>query len=766
MRNAFIDTETCGLHGPPVTLQYSFDDDEPRIHHIWLQPVRDTLRLIEKIVESRVIAHNLAFDWFKLQRTHNMLCQLPSGRAPIHQIDAMADAEINAWRGQCLKPHGAICTLTLGQKLLGGVGLAAKAIYVRRVPTPLAARLCALLESRTDLPDILFAKRKTRWSVRDNLDAGPGWSDVVLSFGPSNALKQICRHVLGVSVVDWEESGAGNLVWPTERGFCPVARHLDQGGWAFDKGHLWPALITQHISHWFNNVDAKRYALSDIHLLRRLYNHFGSPTEDFDADLIVQVASVRSRGFRLDMDALQRQIKISSLVVAKARLSVDSPTQVRKFVADALDPIERIIVARSGAKEILEKIQKTFTLDEVEECCDNPTCKRCDGKGTVGPGPMPVVERVNHILEVRKHAKRLQTYRKWELSKRAYPSFKVVGTKSGRMSGTDGLNWHAIDASEDVRSIVLLHEKDEVLSGGDYSSQELALAASAYNDDVLLDDLKQGKSLHGLMAAAVFEVPYEEIMATKDWRYKTAKIIVYAILYGASDMKIAKTIGCSVEEAHIKIAAFFKKYASSKKTRDILTNLLTSMRVGSTGKIEYSEPTERSVKSIFGFERSFEIENEVIRQLVEVMPELHDEFGREKGQYERKENKVQTATGCIYSAMFGAVMSLQGSIIRAALNHLIQSSGRTITLGLQHRIWQLQPVGINPWRVCLMSVHDEVAVATNPEDASAVLSEVQDKLRDQCKTVPLLVLDWATNLNHWYDLKHSEGIRCGFGEND
>jgi hypothetical protein len=766
MQNAFIDTETCGLHGPPVTIQYSFDDAPARIHHVWLQPVRDTLRLIERIVESRVVAHNLAFDWFKLQRTYNMLCQLPSGRAPIHQIEAMADAEINAWQGPCLKPYGAICTLTLAQKNLGGVGLAAKAIYVRRVPKALAQRLCDLLEEKTSLPDILFAKRKSRWSVRDNEDAGPGWADVVLSFGPSNALKDICRHVLGVDVVGWDESGAGALTWPTERGYCPIARHLDRGDWNFDKGLLWPALIHQHVSHWFYDTDAKRYAISDIDLLRKLYVHFGSPTEDFDADLIAQVASVRNRGFRLDMAALDKQIEVSSKVVETARLNVDSPKQVRDFVAEALDPMERIIVARSGAKEVLDKIEKTFTLDEAEECCDDPNCKRCGGEGTVGPGPMPVVERVHHILEIRKHTKRLQTYRKWKSAKRAYPSFKVVGTKSGRMSGTDGLNWHAIDASEEVRSIVRLHEEDEVLSGGDYSSQELALAASAYNDDVLLDDLKQGKSLHGLMAAAVFEAPYEEIMATKDWRYKTAKIIVYAILYGASDMKIAKTIGCSVEEAHGKIAAFFKKYASSKVTRDRLTNLLTSMRVEEGGRIEYTEPTEQSVKSIFGFERSFEIENEVIRQLIDVMPELHDVFGNEKAQYERKENKVQTATGCIYSAMFGAVMSLQGSIIRAALNHLIQSSGRTITLGLQHDLWKLQPCGIRPWRICLMSVHDEIAAASKPEDAPVILSVVQNKLRDQCKTVPLLVLDWATNLNHWYDLKHAEGIRCGFGENE
>ncbi|MFT7971854.1 hypothetical protein, partial [Salmonella enterica] len=60
--------------------------------------------------------------------------------------------------------------------------------------------------------------------------------------------------------------------------------------------------------------------------------------------------------------------------------------------------------------------------------------------------------------------------------------------------------------------------------------------------------------------------------------------------------------------------------------------------------------------------------------------------------------------GAIASALYGAAYSIQNGVIRASNNHLIQSAGRTITVGLQQKIWSLQPSGIHEFKVKPMSI--------------------------------------------------------------
>jgi hypothetical protein len=767
LRNCFLDTETCGLFGPPVIMQVGYGNRKPFIHHIWSRTAQSTMRLIENIVKCRVVAHNLNFDWQKMQSLYQNLLVLsrefgPRAKPQDHIEFFARECEPNGWAEDvCLKPAGSICTLTLAQKTLGGTSLAAKAIYIRKVPAMVAQQLCDWLEEETNLPEILFVRRKTRWTVRES-DHGLAWRDVVLSFGPSNALKDVCKHVLGSDVVTWDESDAGTLEWPKEEGYCPIAARLDEGNWTYDKGKLWPALIRQHIDHWASSDNAEKYALSDVYLVRALYKHFGSPTNDFDSDLITQVASVRQRGFDFNVAGMQELAVQSAAYVANAEINVDSPKQVRQYLAEVLDPAEAIIVEKSAAKAVLKNIRKTFTLDEEEECCDEG-CPRCDFTGKVGPGPMPVVARVNHIEEVRKHTKRLQVFNKLLVAGRAYPNFKVVGSKSGRMAGTDGLNFHGIDKKRDIRDLFTFKRPGWILSGGDYDSQELAIAGTAYDDLVLVGEISKGKSLHGLFGAEVYNTTYEDIMENKaDGRYDKAKTGMYALLYGAAPFKIAQSLGIPEHEANVALERFFKKYASTKKTRERLASELTSLRSVDGGAICWQEPLKDHVDSVFGFRRSFEVENLVIRMLVEVLPKLHDLFGKYKATVERKVGKPQTITGAVYSAIYGAAFSLQGKIIRSALNHIIQSTGRTVTLGLQHNLWELQPVGIHPWRICLMSIHDEVVAESAPEDGPVILERVQNKLMEQCKTIPLLSIGWSPDLSCWGELKSAKGVHCGF----
>ena len=224
-------------------------------------------------------------------------------------------------------------------------------------------------------------------------------------------------------------------------------------------------------------------------------------------------------------------------------------------IAEALDPMEQLIVAQGCNAETLEKIVKEFTLAEEEdcECEDQKFCKRCGGTGVVGPGPMEVAKRAHLVEDVRKHKKRVELFDKLLLAGRAYPNFRAVGTKSGRLSGTDGLNFQGVDKSQLVRQLFILCDEGEVLSGGDYDGQEVAIAGTTMNDDQLLEEMKKGKKIHGLFAAELYEATYEEIMANKDDdpldRYGNGKSAVFLTIYGGTYHTMALRAGVDVSVA-------------------------------------------------------------------------------------------------------------------------------------------------------------------------------------------------------------------------
>lgn len=783
MRTAYIDTETMGLYGPMAILQYAFDDGKPILYNPWLEPAAKTRKLLVQFAQSRVLAHNLTFDWQKVHNFYAALHAFGDNERPIDDIERFIESEYENRDRFCLKPPAAVCTLLLCQKELGGTALAAKEVRIRQVPETGAALLCSTLNEFTDLPPILFAKRKEGgWHVAES-DRGPGWNDVVLKFAPSNGLKPVARLVLGVE----ETQTIGEEVlpprMPDELGYIPYVKILRESPQA-EGMVLWPELLRDHIEFWNTNEKAVKYALDDITLLRKLDEHLGKRDTDFDGELACQVASCRMAGFQIDhADALARAAEASQQVLDTAQINVDAHLRVREWIGEAFDDFERDIILEGCNKKTLKKIVSEMNVTEREQCCDTG-CPRCNGTGWLEPGPMPVAERAAHVLKVRKHKKRKQLFDKLAIAQGAYPSFRVIGTKSGRMSGADGLNYHGIDGSRDIREIFTLAKEDEIVCGGDMNSQELAIAAAVMNDEALARDIETGRSLHGEFAATILNCSYEQIMANKEDKaspegqaYAKAKVCIYAMLYGAASYNISVTLGCSEAEAQSKMDRFFEKYPHMKSTRQFVTASLQCLS-SEEGRIHVTRPDQDSIKSLFGYTRSFEIEMSVIRTIVDAMEFMRTQANSETGspaykmlkQHKviRKKDKEQTLLGACLSALYGGAFSLQGKIQRAALNHLIQSAGRTCTLRVQKRIWDdVQPVGVSEFLVKLMSVHDEIVTVSKPEYAKPIEQAVYAEMHALTEQVPLLSLDWATDVGSWYGVKAAEdGLRCGWTEDD
>jgi hypothetical protein len=117
-------------------------------------------------------------------------------------------------------------------------------------------------------------------------------------------------------------------------------------------------------------------------------------------------------------------------------------------------------------------------------------------------------------------------------------------------------------------------------------------------------------------------------------------------------------------------------------------------------------------------------------------------------QYKRKD-RYQTGGGAVQSSLYSAAFSLQSSIIRSALNHLIQSPGGELTKDLQNRIWGIQPFVINDWEVMSMKIHDEVQSMHLPKHRDRIVKIVKDFVEESKEVVPLIAMDWKTNLKNW-----------------
>ena len=319
-----------------------------------------------------------------------------------------------------------------------------------------------------------------------------------------------------------------------------------------------------------------------------------------------------------------------------------------------------------------------------------------------------------------------------------------------------------------MRSVFTLADEGKVLSMGDYSSMEIVIAIVAYGDNDLMIDVKSGKSLHALMACELYNMSYEQVMAnkgTKDDVYKKAKIVVYSLMYGSTIAGIANKLNLAVKTVQKAYDNFVKKYPGVAKTRKALAAKFTAIsQPGGRGTEVFWQDPETYVESMFGFRRDFSIEFDIAKRLYDLAGDIPDEWKNVPGKSIRYGDEPKEHWRHAASGLFGAAAnSIQGGIIRAALNHIIQSTGTHLMVDLQTKVWDLQPSGIHPFKLWLMSIHDELCVVSEPEYVDMVTQRVSDTLDSQCESVPLLAMEWMSNATSWAGKTNKQGKQYDLG---
>jgi hypothetical protein len=739
----FVDTETVGLHGPIVLIQHATDDGEIKLHDVWMNPVMDTLELIEEIVSEPIVGFNLAFDWFHLCQTYTTLKLLPRDAFPDECILDYAKAEVEARNGPCLKPPGALDLMLHARKGPYQSVLPRKDIYIRRVPGVIGELLLTELEDRVHLDDIYFAGRKkksdTQWSLEDTDE--PGWVNLVLRFNPKGALKTLAAHALGADVVTHDEIALPKRYSPVEHAGIPFAMGLDKPPFY---GGTWPLYVRKHIEHWRYDEKARQYARDDVHYTRELHRHFGSPdTNDRDSILACMVGAIRWHGYKIDVSGIQElKDKYSEIVSKYPRHQGGALAMLLPVLSD----MEKLTITDKEGKYSTEAVR----LESIAEWEGHPAAPIAKG-----------------ILDARRAEKTVQLCGTLLKAGSFHAGFDVGRTLSGRMGGgssfkgvedaggsSGGLNSQGITSTFEVRSKFPLAPDDMRLDGGDFDAFEPAIAATVYNDPELTASLRSGKKMYPILGEYFFDgESYDSITETKGSGpetdlYDKSKRATLGMLYGGDANTLQKRIGIDIDAAEEGFRQMFKAFPGIKRARERIYDMFCSMRQpkGIGTMVEWHEPADY-IETILGYRRYFTLENKICKVLFDLAENPPDSWKKIKQKVVRRD-RAQTVTGATMSAIFGAAFGIQSNNMRAAANHEIQSVGAEVTKELQLELWDLQPSGINNWVIMPMNVHDEVlAPNTLPPD---VTGGVVDKFIEKWKgIIPLLEMTWKHDMKSW-----------------
>lgn len=862
-KQVFIDSETCGLHSIMVLWQFAIDNGPIYLYHLWKEPVWKTLALFEMLMELDYTGFNLSFDHFHLAKIYTIWKLLPEDWIPEDHIEEIAIKYERAGQsGPCIKPKRACDLMLWSRKGKFQTVMSRKDIRIRRVPTVLAYALARELENRVELPEICFAKSKDpngpKWKVFDRKDKDGNlddmFKDVVLKFNPAGGLKYLAEHALGwTPKYHFSDVEVPRDQTPPDKrlGFIPTALGMAPGGpdddWKiYDKkkkvrGHAWPYWVKIHIDHWYTSEKAQEYAYDDIVYTRALCRYFNDPEPgDDDSELACMVGNVRWHGFEINEKGIRELYKSAMDKLNSSPININKPTEVRAYIVAAMDEMESMVLEQSTKKAILIEIAKDcFTEEEHNmECtkCNgsgqfdyNPefnfipphTCIRCRGKGRIDSsaaptydktggikiGNHPAAQRARELLDIKAVFKEIELYHKLLCAKRFHPDFSVVGTLSTRMSGGEsGLNSQGIKHDKSVRSMFPLAWSGMVLSGGDFDSFEVVLAAAVYKDQDLFDALtkkvecegcKHGqvcekcagtgkvgefdcmycqrdsagkrecklcegrswfrKKIHALFGMALFPpATYEQVIesdGTSNDMYTAGKSGVFAMIYGGDWSTLRRNLGIDEETAKDAEQRFFEMFPGIPKSRQRIIDMFQSMRQINGRQIIWRDPHE-FVESFLGFRRSFQLENKVCKALYDLAHKVPKEWQGHKLKVVRSMYKgVQTAGGAVSSALFGAAFGLQGANVRAAANHEIQSPGGQINKAVQRKIWDIQPVGVHPLIVAPFNGHDEIMVVNHPDYTDRIGEAVEKEVVSYRAQVPLIGMTWNLEQDNWAQKK-------------
>jgi DNA polymerase-1 len=180
---------------------------------------------------------------------------------------------------------------------------------------------------------------------------------------------------------------------------------------------------------------------------------------------------------------------------------------------------------------------------------------------------------VNFLREYREISKLVSTYLDAlprqinPKTGRVHTSFNQTGSVTGRLASSDP-NLQNIPTRTELGHKVregFVASPGNVLLSVDYSQIELRIVAHMSNDESMLAAFRSGQDIHTTTAAAIFNVPLEQV--TKDQR-RHAKAINFGLIYGMGAFGLTQSTGLTRAEAENFIKEYFQEFPRVKNYLD------------------------------------------------------------------------------------------------------------------------------------------------------------------------------------------------------
>ncbi len=404
---------------------------------------------------------------------------------------------------------------------------------------------------------------------------------------------------------------------------------------------------------------------------------------EIEMPLLPILAGMEYRGIMLDAKVLERASKKLERTLAEREerihklagtpFNINSPKQLAEVLFEKLG-IAHDMVRKTGGGAASTRVSELLKLR----------------------GAHPIVDE---LIQWREESKLKSTYVDVlpqltdAATGRIHTTFMQTGTATGRLSSQNP-NMQNIPVrtplGQEIRR-AFVAEPGYTLVSCDYSQIELRLAASLSGDELMIKAFRAGKDIHALTAAAVNNVPPEEVTASQR---RAAKTINFGILYGMGAVSLSESLGITRREADSFIRAYFAEFPRVKM---------------------YLEGLKRQAE-----------ENGYVETL----------FGRRR----------------YFPNMAHMGWQARREAERMAINAPIQGSGADIIKMAMIRVQEelAQDMRRDDVRL-LLQVHDELLFEVRENKLSTIPARIRDTMENVSKLAVLLRVDMKTGKN-WQDM--------------
>jgi DNA polymerase-1 len=187
---------------------------------------------------------------------------------------------------------------------------------------------------------------------------------------------------------------------------------------------------------------------------------------------------------------------------------------------------------------------------------------------------------IDLILEHRENIKLKSTYVDAlpnmvnSVTGRIHTSFNQAGAITGRIASSNPNLQNIPIRTETGRQVrrAFVAQPGWLFLAADYSQVELRVLAHICQDPALLDAFRRGQDIHATTAAAVYNIPLDQV--SSDQR-RFAKSVNFGLLYGMSAFRLARESDLTLGEAEQFVAGYFDSFP---RVRDYLQDTIQQAR--------------------------------------------------------------------------------------------------------------------------------------------------------------------------------------------